>query len=53
MAAEQQIILRRDRQRIAHEGAGVQDQGAGHAAGYATLCYVSNARVRPVRGNDA
>lgn len=37
MAAEQQVILRRNGQSVAHKGAGVEDQGAGHAAGYAML----------------
>lgn len=37
MAAEQEVILRRNGQSVAHEGAGVEDQSAGHAAGYAIL----------------
>ena len=37
MAAEQQVVLRLNSQGVAHKGAGVEDQGARHAAGYAIL----------------
>lgn len=41
MAAEQQIIFRLNGESVAHEGAGVEDQGASHAAGYAmSSCHV-------------
>ena len=35
MAREQQVILRRDGEGIAHEGTGVKTESASHAAGYA------------------
>ena len=44
MAAKQQIILWLDRQSVAHKGAGIQDQGARHAAGYATSLHQVSAR---------
>ena len=40
MAPKQQIVLRRDGQGVAHKGAGIQDQGARHAAGYANNCVI-------------
>lgn len=33
VAGEKKIVLRRDGKRVAHEGGGVDDQGAGHRAG--------------------
>lgn len=42
MAPEQQIILRLDGHGIAHEGAGVEYQSAGHAAGYAIIAIMSD-----------
>lgn len=34
VAPEQQVVLRLDRQSVAHKGARVHDQGARHATGY-------------------
>lgn len=42
MAPEQQIILRLNSQGIAHKGAGVEYQSAGHAAGYAIVVITSD-----------
>jgi hypothetical protein len=33
VAGEEKVVLRRDGEGVAHEGCGVDDQGAGHLAG--------------------
>lgn len=41
MAGEKEVVLRRDGERVAHEGGGVDDQGAGHRAGDTVKTVVS------------
>lgn len=43
MAAKEQVILRLNSQGVAHEGAGIEYQCAGHTAGY--TIYVTSAPV--------
>lgn len=46
MASKQQVILRLHRQAVAHEGAGVEYQSAGHTAGYTNDTFIMSAPGR-------
>ena len=49
MAAKEKVVLRGDSEGVAHEGSGVDDQGASHGSGD-TIRKKGNSRSAPTRG---